>query len=461
MNQNDIWRCQFHLTPPAGWLNDPNGLCQYHGIYHVFFQYAPDYPRDDNKSWGHYISTDLIHWNFVGTAFYPDTVYDKDGAFSGSTLIDGDSFVVYYTGNVMQEGEHDYTHSGREANILRITSKDGMHFSKKECVLRNTDYPQNYTCHIRDPKVWKEGNLYKMVLGGRTIKDNGAVLFYQSDDAIHWNYTHDLTTLRPFGFMWECPDYFQLENQLFLSCCPQGIPIEEYRHQNYHLSGYFPMDETMSKPINETEFREWDYGFDFYAPQTFTDEKGRRILIGWVGKPDTTYEEPSLKHYNWIHTLTIPRILTNRNGIILQNPIPELKQLRKTKHELITDQWFTTESGCFDWELELPENGTRNFTIYITKELELSYKDSVLSLTFYGKMGAGRTTRKALCDKIKNIRILADCSVLEIFIQDGAIVQTTHFFPDSARLPVYTHGNFIRNDLWDIQECVIQTHPEQ
>ena len=36
-----------------------------------------------------------------------------------------------------------------------------------------------------------------------------------------------------------------------------------------------------------------DRGFDFYAPQTFEDETGRRILIGWMGIPDAPYENPT------------------------------------------------------------------------------------------------------------------------------------------------------------------------
>lgn len=454
MINNHIWRCQFHLIPPVGWLNDPNGLCQYQGTYHVFFQYAPEYPEHDVKSWGHYISTDLVHWTFMGIAFYPDTDYDKSGAYSGCALAEKDLLTIYYTGNVQQEGNHDYTHSGRESNTIRVTSRDGIHFSEKECVLRNPDYPSHYTCHIRDPKVWQADNLYKMVLGGRTREDVGSILLYQSEDGIHWSYLRELTSRQTFGYMWECPDIFQMVGQQFLSFCPQGLDSEEFRYQNPHQSGYVPLDRNMAEPIDETGFREWDMGFDFYAPQTFVDEAGRRILIGWVGGPDAVYDEPTLKHH-WIHTLTIPRILTNRDGILLQSPIPELEALRSDCQEVAAGHWFRYDS-CFDWELELTDTGKPDFSLFITKELELSYNGSVIALTFHNDLGAGRKVRKVCCPRVTNIRILADRSILEIFMNDGAIVQTTRFFPASTELDLCAEGSFTQNRIWSMNQRVVQ-----
>lgn len=447
MMKQDIWRCQFHLTPPTGWMNDPNGICQFQGLYHVFFQYAPDYPEDMNKSWGHYISRDMVHWDFIGTTFYPDTIYDRDGAFSGNTFIENDTMVIYYTGNVEQDGDHDYTHSGRESNTIRVTSKDGIHFSDKECVLNQ--YPAGYTCHIRDPKIWKEADTYKMVLGGRKNDDRGAILIFQSRDGIHWEFSHDATSTKPFGFMWECPDIFEMNGEWYLSCCPQGVTPEEYRYQNYHLSGYVPISKT--KPIiDETQFQEWDYGFDFYAPQTFVDESGRRILIGWVGGPDMTYEEPTLKHHNWIHKLTVPRVVTKQGNRLLQTPIPELDTLHGKAFTLINGEWFTTKTNAFDWQLECAVSEEQSFEINITTGLRLTYANQILALQFSDNSGAGRTVRKVLCKKVDNLRLLMDCSVLEIFINDGAIVQTTHFFPETSQLAIRAIGDFTKNCLWDM-----------
>ena len=106
--------------------------------------------------------------------------------------------------------------------------------------------------------------------------------------------------------MWECPDYVEQDGKKFLSVSPQGLKREEFRFQNIYQSGYFPVKEDGS--VDERDFREWDMGFDFYAPQTFTDNSGRRLLIGWMGMPDAE-EEYTNKTIDegWQLCLTVPR----------------------------------------------------------------------------------------------------------------------------------------------------------
>ena len=88
MNKNLYYRPQFHLAPPAGWLNDPNGLCELNGIHHIFFQYSPDFPNGGDKFWGHYETEDFIHYTFTGIFLKPDTPEDRSGVYSGSSYIE-------------------------------------------------------------------------------------------------------------------------------------------------------------------------------------------------------------------------------------------------------------------------------------------------------------------------------------------------------------------------------------
>ena len=175
---NETYRLYFHLTPPAGWLNDPNGLCEYRGRYHVFFQYAPESPLGGRKFWGHYVSPDLIRWKFLGTPLCPDTKWDQDGVYSGSSFIEDGFLELFYTGNVKEKGDFDYISAGRGANVLYTKSSNGETFEEKKLLLSNADYPAAYTCHVRDPKVWKENGRYYMILGGRRTDNHGAVMIY-------------------------------------------------------------------------------------------------------------------------------------------------------------------------------------------------------------------------------------------------------------------------------------------
>ena len=111
----------------------------------------------------------------------------------------------------------------------------------------------------------------------------------------------------------------------------QGLTREEFRFQNIYQSGYFILKD--GKP-EEKAFREWDHGFDFYAPQTFQDGKGRRILIGWMGMPDADeeYVNPTAESEGWQHCLTVPREVTYKNGMIYQYPVEELNGLRTVSY---------------------------------------------------------------------------------------------------------------------------------
>ena len=79
--KEDQWRMEYHVMPPVGWLNDPNGLCQYQGEYYAFFQYSPFHPEGGLKVWGEYISKDLVHWEYAGVPLVADSPYDCHGAY--------------------------------------------------------------------------------------------------------------------------------------------------------------------------------------------------------------------------------------------------------------------------------------------------------------------------------------------------------------------------------------------
>ena len=178
------YRHHFHIMPPVGWLNDPNGSCFFNGLYHIFFQYSPDTPLGGKKYWGHYVSENLTDWNFKGEPLAPDTEFDCDGVYSGCAFIDDGAMELFYTGNVKHPGNFDYINEGRGHNVLYVNSPDGVAFEKKIPLLLNKDYPAELSCHVRDPKVWKKNGAYYMLLGARTRDSKAALLLFSSSDKL-------------------------------------------------------------------------------------------------------------------------------------------------------------------------------------------------------------------------------------------------------------------------------------
>lgn len=440
-NRNDGWRLGFHLMPPAGWLNDPNGLCQFRGTYHVYFQYSPVEKAPDGRSartWGHYAGPDLLHLTFRGVPFWPEEL-DHDGCYSGSALVEDGAIHLFYTGNVKEPGEHDYIYDGRISNTIHIAT-DGDTYGPKEFLFGTNEYPDECTRHVRDPKVWKENGRFYMVQGARMDgkknglgEDSGAVLLYESADMKHWALNKIIRSDRPFGYMWECPDYFAMGGQKFLSLCPQGVEAEEFRYQNIYQAGYYRVDGDLTDPEQTVrDFQEWDYGFDFYAPQSFVDEKGRRLFIGWVGMPDRPYDNPTKDvEDGWENALTVPRELTLRDGVICQNPIRELEDLRYGEEAVPSDGAFELTEGMGDIEISFPEGSDQSpWSVQIGEGLTLSYEGDILTMKLSERYGRGREERRVRIEKIENLRLLIDTSLLEVYTNEGKVALTTRFYPD-------------------------------
>ena len=432
----DPHRQQFHLQPPVGWLNDPNGLCVYGGQYHAFFQYGPFDVIGGVKHWGHAVSKDLLHWEPLPVMLYPDEPFDCHGVYSGSALIEGTEMYLYYTGNVKHPGDYDYIKQGRGHNVCLAVSHDGKTVASKQCLLYNKDYPAGLTCHVRDPRVFAYEGKYYMVLGARTLEDKGEVLVLESIDKLHWNHINTLTTPEAFGYMWECPDLFCLDGQWYLAVSPQGIQC-----QNIYGCGYFAVYGDWRAHCTLGEFHEADFGFDYYAPQSFVDENGRRIQIGWMGMPDADYGNAPTVAHGWQHCFTVPRLLTKGpGGTLLQTPVPELDARRSAAALTLRNGEEASLSPCFD----LTAAPAGDFALTVARGVELVYteQDSTCVLQFTDPAQAsGRTQRRTkLSAPCRSVRVVGDRSSLEIFLNDGAAVFSTRYYPAAGDVAVKISG---------------------
>lgn len=448
LSKEDNWRLGFHLMPPVGWMNDPNGLCWYQGEYHVFFQYCPESANNGLSRWGHYVSRDLLNWQFLGIGVEADTPWETDGAYSGCAFVEQDVMHLFYTGNVKQPGDFDYILRGREANTIHAVSRDGRSVEGKECVMRNADYGNRYSCHVRDPKVWKEADTYYMVQGGRTKEGTGEVLLFSSKDLKRWERIHILTDPSLSGYMWECPDLFFLEGSTFLSVSPQGLQQEEFRFQNVYQSGVFSVEGDYRKESRLKNFREWDMGFDFYAPQTFEDGSGRRILLGWMGLPDIPYTNPTVDR-GWQHGLTMARELRITKGELTQTPVKEYENLRLQEEAMESGE----EKKVTLAEILYENPDSEGFQVSIEEELQLSFEKEtgIFTMKFTGDLGQGRTVRKTKIKSCTHVDIWIDTSAVEVYLNHGEQVLTTRYYAASSVVTVKGSYRKGRMKLWRLR----------
>ena len=437
-----LFREHFHLMPPVGWLNDPNGLCQFEGVYHAFFQYSPFDAEGGVKMWGHYISDNMLDWKYQGVALYPDQPFDCHGVYSGSALVEDGKMYLYYTGNVkLEDGEYDYIRTGREGNTVLVSSEDGIHFGHKKQLMRNTDYPDDLTCHVRDPKVWKEQDTYYMVQGARTKEDVGQILIFTSKDKVNWKFKSRIESKEPFGYMWECPDYFTIGDKKILSASVQGLEGGIWEERNVYQSGYFEVEGDIVSSYKLGEYKLWEYGCDYYARQSVETEDGRRIHISWRGMPDCEAYTNLTIADGWQHCFTLPREIYVKDGKICQRPVRELdykEAITKTAENKLQ------AGSCKAYDLKIDKIQNNQFCIALAEELLLEYTDGRFRMRFTDNrktcVSAGRDCRYVETDEVTNIRVIADVSSVEVFVNDGEYVFSTRYYPDKYSINVQAEG---------------------
>ncbi|HEO8420311.1 sucrose-6-phosphate hydrolase [Niallia sp. FSL W8-0635] len=419
---NDPYRLRYHLMAPVGLLNDPNGLIQFKGVYHVFYQWNPFETTHGAKFWGHYTSEDMVHWREDPIALAPSEWYDRNGCYSGSAVESNGKLYLFYTGNVKQE---DGT---RETYQCLAVSENGIDFEKLGPVLR---LPEHYTSHFRDPKVWKKDDLWYMVVGAQTLEEKGTVALFHSKDLYHWEEAgriagSEMDGLKDFGYMWECPDLIHLNGKDVLLVSPQGLKPDGDFFQNLFQSGYFigELDYKRMK-FQHGAFAELDRGFDFYAPQTFRDESGRTILYGWMGITDELEAyQPTIVN-RWVHALTIPRELELHDGKIFQKPVKELKKLRKNKVVVETNKFEAISA-----ELSIDFEKVGPFKISFRNEAYLSFESDRLTLERRNLKSGNLESRTCKIASVSKLQIFMDHSSLEIFINEGEEIFTARYFPN-------------------------------
>lgn len=464
---NQRYRLGYHIMAPAQWINDPNGLIQYKGEYHAFYQHHPYDESWGPMHWGHVKSKDLVHWEHLPIALTPGNDYDKDGCFSGSAVDDNGQLTLIYTGHIYIDKKADTFYQTQNIAI----SQDGVNFTK---VVENAVIPEppaDSSHHFRDPKVWKHENNWYMILGNSTKDMVGRVILYRSTDLRQWDYIGVLAQSDgSLGFMWECPDFFELDGKHILLFSPQGMEKQGDLYNNLFQTGYLVGDyQYDTNHFTQTSsFTELDNGHDFYAVQTFLDEQGRRIAIGWM---DMWESNMPTKADGWCGALTLPRVLTlSEDHKLLMNPVEELKTLRNAEYPALRNQTITTNylvptnealleiKAVFDLRNEqavcLKIRGIREEETVLT--YDYTTKKLILDCSKSGKTEDGIRTATLHVEHELTLQLFIDRSSIEVFANHGLATMTSRIYPTEERLGFeVTAGANVKeltywtlNDIW-------------
>ncbi|MRX72799.1 sucrose-6-phosphate hydrolase [Bacillus lacus] len=461
---NNRFRLGYHIMAPANWINDPNGFVQFKGAFHVFYQHHPYSTDWGPMHWGHVISKDLVNWEHLPIALAPGDYCDKDGCFSGSAVDNDGELTLIYTGHHYVDKDKDLFYQNQNIAV----SSDGVHFDK---VIENpviSAPPPDSSQHFRDPKVWKHEDHWYMVVGNSSKDETGRVILYRSINLRNWDYIGVLAESDGTnGYMWECPDFFEIGGKYVLMISPQGMDAKDDCYNNLFQTGYLVGDYSYdTNTFNHGAFKELDYGHDFYAVQTLKDDNGRRIAIGWM---DMWESYMPTKEDGWCGALTLPREITlDGQDRIRMNPVDELELLRLDEnticHKKVTSKSIAAETTEDLLEIkaviDLASSNTKNI------QMKISYSCGQHTLITYDaereklilSVAGGKGLRSVA---LKNsgqllLRIYLDRSSIEIFANHGEATMTSRIYPEGNRreLTLLSNGEFTVNEFtyWKLKD---------
>lgn len=304
---------KFHFRPKKNWINDPNGTIYHNGYYHIFYQYNPYSDCWGNLHWGHARTKDFINYEIINENLYPQNELGETDCFSGCIAINKDNTpIALYTSVALNNEELP--------NIQKAVSLDGdlIHFESKRIDALTIDMKNlpKMRNDWRDPYVFKADDRYFLVLSAAIGNfQEPAVLLFESLDKslINWTYLKELVKFKPIIELFECPNFFKLEDKWVLLGSP-------YNAVEYYV-GTFNIN-TLDFEIETKGLI--DYCAQYYATNTIQDNKNRTITFA--------FERGFSKNKGWNNVISIPRKLSlDKEKKIIQEPIFELQNLRIDK----------------------------------------------------------------------------------------------------------------------------------
>lgn len=430
-------RPAFHLVPPCGLLNDPNGLAYFQGAYHVFYQWYPFGPSHGMKHWGHFVSEDLVSYEASTEIMIPNEEYEKNGCYSGNGIQIGDDLYLYYTANYK-------TPAGKvpKQAVAFLTPDGKIRKYENNPIIDET--PEGMSGEIRDPFVFSRDGVYYMMLGAKSMENEGKLLLYASKDGLNWKYRGDIALEGvSCGYMIECPGIVQVGGQdvLFLSLMGLAADGERYRNEftSLYLIGQLDIEDMRFHTKSSGEL---DKGFDFYAPQPFYDKDGQPVFFAWFGcgVQDVPYMEEDM----WVHGLTMPRKLSIQDGRLIQS----LYEGTAAQYDTYALQKGTMHPSGNSFHLQVERAGEDircirigdegdYFQISVDREEgRLTVDRSHLKMNFSKDFGEARSLFYPMNPVGTDLRLdlYYDNTFAELFVNGGEEVMAFRAFPQSLEI---------------------------
>ena len=433
------FRPHFHIAPPTGLMNDPNGLIFDGEKYHLFYQWFPFDAIHGMKHWKHLITKDFQHYQSADDLI-PCELFESHGCYSGGALKVGDKLAMFYTGNTRRPSDNQRV----PYQNLAMFSLNGKLLSKRPLI---ENAPEGYTEHVRDPKPYfTEDGKIRFICGAQRENLTGTAIIFEMDNLEDTPRLLGELSLPAFDnknvFMWECPDLLKLGYKDVFIWSPQGKDREAHQFQNnYHAT--YAVGKLTDLTFEAEYIGELDQGFDFYAPQTFggLDNQTHAVLFGWIGLPDLTYPTDKFK---WHSALTLPRELRLEGTKIYQRPIAKIDENLTALSALHLDEKadianldrayvkFEANNQAFDLTFFQNEKG---------QSLRLSYENGLICLDRSQSeqtelMEKFDTKRFCEVENLQTVEIFFDRSIIEIFFNQGEKAMTSRFFIENRENPI-------------------------
>ncbi|MBO8171512.1 MAG: glycoside hydrolase family 32 protein [Bacillaceae bacterium] len=421
----------YHFMAPVGWMNDPNGPIYLEGAYHLFYQYNPHGDHWDTIHWGHARSRDMVFWEHLPIALAPSLEKGEHHCFSGCTVVDDEGKpIIFYTS--VGEGERNQI-TGAE-QWMATGSSDLISWKKwsGNPVMTPDIHGDMAVTEWRDPFVWKEKDSWYMLLGG-SYQGAGCVLIYRSPDLVNWEFLNRVDEDREGAGVWECPGLFTLQDKHVLLYSPDQTDDYRVRYKIGTLRDDFRFESEYEGIL--------DHGGKegFYAPTTFLDGQGRRVMFGWM--PETRGDFEGIK--GWAGVQAIPRILSLQNDRLCVEPIPEISKLREEEYrfeeQAVTGSMDTgirgkalelqlvvrQSAGRFWLKVFRSPGGEEETVLWIDPENGSVVLDRSRSSLYPGISNTAiNADLDPAMDGVYHIRVLLDHSSIEVFVNHGTCLST-------------------------------------